>query len=103
MTAKSHDSEVVAEARDSEAKETTTMMQQETGLEDTEKGEASNLFVRLKSASEGFKHVLLQVGSCGKWQIKVFLMTSFSGIWVAFHNLSAGKEKATHARMYCIC
>ena len=40
---------------------------------------------------EAFDKFLHYVGGTGKWQWKMFLVTSFCGVFTAFHNLAAGK------------
>ena len=95
---KSHNSEAPAEAGDVAARETTTTQQ---NMGDKENGDANNVSVPVGSASDGFQHLLEQVGTCGRWQIKIFLVASFCGVFTAFHNLGACKScwrrRHTHA------
>lgn len=55
---------------------------------------AEDSFVSLRqteSSSDCFHRILHSVGSFGKWQWKMFIVASSCGVFVAFHNLAAGK------------
>lgn len=93
MTALSHESEAAAEAGGVQAKETTTIMKESRA--DAENGDASTVPEGVVSASVGFQNLLLQVGNYGRWQIRVFLIASFCGVFTALHNISAAFIAAT--------
>lgn len=56
-------------------------------------GDASAPLQQIESSSEGFQHILQSVGDLGRWQWKLFIVTSFCGVFTAFHNLAAGKSR----------
>lgn len=93
MTALSHESGAADEAGGVQGKETTTMMKESCA--DAENGDASTVPEGVVSASVGFQNLLLQVGNYGRWQIRVFLIASFCGVFTALHNISAAFIAAT--------
>lgn len=102
MTEKTFDASASSEAGQEDVRETTSMVKQEkegTQGSDREKrdiamfrGDADNSLLQVGSASEAFHYILLQVGGYGRWQWKLFFVSSFCGIFTALHNLSAGKS-----------
>lgn len=57
--------------------------------------DASAPLQQIESSSEGFQHIMKAVGDLGRWQWKLFIVTSSCGIFTAFHNLAAGKSWVT--------
>lgn len=83
----------VQAAEDSEkaTDESGTMMDKAPKMEEAEDGaEVLAPPRQIESSSESFQYILQSVGGYGKWQWKLFFVTSFCGIFTAFHNLSAG-------------
>ena len=44
-----------------------------------------------RTASEAFSRILESVGTGGRWQWRLYLLTAFSGTFTALHNLGAGE------------
>lgn len=59
--------------------------------EDEEKGEEGDDEVLVTGINDGFLRLLNHAGAYGKWQWWLFFLTSFCGMFCAFHNLAAGE------------
>lgn len=52
-------------------------------------------YAHISSSSEAFEVILQSVGWNGRWQWQMFFITSFCGVFTAFHNLAAAFLAAT--------